>query len=71
MVWTTEQAYPISLDVVLSVNLTTILLYYTILFYFILYVCMYLSKIKTCNPLTCTFECSSVQIQCYNSAQQL
>ena len=35
MAWTTEQAYPISLDVVLCVNLTTIL------FQFILYICMY------------------------------
>ena len=36
MAWTIEQAYPIFLDVVLCVNLTTILFYL-----FCMYVCMY------------------------------
>ena len=44
MAWTTEQAYPISLDVVLSVNLTTILLYYITLF--CMYVCIYVLFLK-------------------------
>ena len=46
MAWTTEQAYPISLDVVLCVNLTTILFYFVCIYVFMY---LYISLVTPSN----------------------
>ena len=58
MAWAMEQAYPIFLDVVLCVNLTTILFYFIIYFIFCLVICIWICVFvpETCNNVNNTLD---------------
>ena len=58
MAWTTEQAYPIFLDVVLCVDLTTIL--FNLIYFVCMYVFSYLNANITIVEIHSSDSCRSV-----------